>query len=477
MNSKARLSVSTITGATAVLAALLVSGCNWVDSAGTDGLAIPVTEVFLDDMPVGEVVALNEKTIGRLLTSLDTTTSVEQTFVWGELPLEEGNLESCAALPNFNTATAAGSLSEACTDAEQCSLDFERMESGDDVAEFNLRAPELKAPVGVRYQLTTTYSDGRESVSERDFCLIAINEAPVAENDTFVVLEGTREVFGADELNLLSNDSDDEDVTNDPLQILPEPLEGPTNAAFFELGEDGSFTYESSLSDIRTDQIDSFVYQVSDGVHTSSATATIRIVVINQPPELLDAIPVLSVIEGEVLLENLGLYFVDPEAGDLSYSLASATPLPDGGSLELTDEGVLSGIPDEDDVGSHVLTLIVSDGSDTLEADFSLLIEAAEADEDNTAPEYVEDTVFDQIILLGRSIRPVIPEFTDADGDILTYSIAGSSILPDGVEIDEETGIVSGRPTEVTNVRNLRIEATDPFGESAISEVFYIRVR
>jgi len=89
----------------------------------------------------------------------------------------------------------------------------------------------------------------------------------------------------------------------------------------------------------------------------------------------------------------------------------------------------------------------------------------------------VEDTVFNQIILLGRSIRPVIPEFIDPDGDTLTYAIAGNGELPDGVEIDEDTGIVSGTPTEEVNVRNLRIEATDPSGETAVSDAFYIWVR
>jgi len=471
MKTTASLSVSMVG------TCLLLSACNWVDSAGSQGVEVPVTEIFLDDTPVGSGTLLTEKTIGHFTTSRLITASVEQTFTWSEAPLEQGNLPSCADFPDFNTELAVSSLAEACTDSEQCSLNFEQIETEDDAAEFNLLVPELKAPVGVRYQLTVTDDDGRVNDTEFEICLVAINEAPVAVNDTFVVLEGEREVFAANELNLLTNDSDDVDVSNTEYRILPEPLEGPESAAFFELGEDGSFTYESSLSGIRTDQFDSFVYQLSDGVHLSTATATIRVVAINQAPELLDAIPELTVTEGEELLENLNLYFSDPEESELVFSLAADTPLPDDGTLELSEDGVLSGIPDEDDVGSHVLTLIVSDGSASVEATVTLLIEAAPVVAENSAPVFVEDTVFNQIILLGRSIRPVIPEFTDPDGDTLTYAIAGSSILPDGVEIDEDTGIVSGLPTEVTNVRNLRIEATDPFGETAVSDVFYIRVR
>ena len=258
---------------------------------------------------------------------------------------------------------------------------------------------------------------------------------------------------------------------------MAEPLEPPQSAAFFELGEDGSFTYESSLSGILTDQFDSFRYQVTDGVHVSDATATIRIVAINQAPELIDEIPVLNATEGEEFLENLSLYFADPEASELSFSLSADTPLPSAGTLELSEDGLLTGTPDEDDVGSHALTLIVSDGGTVLETDILLMIEALPVSLENLAPEYVEGTVFNQIILLGRSIRPVIPEFIDPDGDTLTYAIAGNGVLPDGVEIDEDTGIVSGTPVEEINVRNLRIEATDPFGETATSDAFFIWVR
>ncbi|MGQ7843409.1 Ig-like domain-containing protein [Granulosicoccus sp. 3-233] len=463
--------------ASAAVGCLLVSGCNWVDSAGSDG--VPITEVFLDDQPVDEAIVLNEKSIGEIATGRVGSLSGEQEFVWNPTPLAQGNLALCAEVSGFNVDLAADSLLDACTDVDDCSLEFQQVDTDEALAEFNLPVPELKASVGMRYQLTTRDSAGRESSNEYDFCLIAINEAPVAVNDTFVVLEGTRESFGADDVNLLSNDSDDIDDSNSPIVVLPEALEGPENAAFFELSPegDGSFTYESSLTGIRTDQFDSFVYQLSDGVHVSTATATIRIVAANQAPELIDPIPELTAIEGERVVENLALYFLDPEESELIFSLAEDTPLPDDGNLSLSEEGVLSGIPGEDDVGTHVLTLIVSDGGAELETDVTLEIEAAPLVPENSAPEYIEDSVFNQIILLGRSIRPVIPEFIDPDGDTLSYAIAGNGELPDGVEIDEETGIVSGLPTEETNVRNLRIEATDPSGESAVSDAFYIWVR
>lgn len=355
-------------------------------------------------------------------------------------------------------------------------MSFGVAESENDVAEFTLLVPQLKAPVGLRYELTVTDSDERVNTREFNFCLVAINEAPIAVNDTFVVLEGQRTVFGADERNLLTNDEDDVDVSNAALRILPEPAQIPANAAFFELGDDGSFTYESSLAGILNDQIDSFIYQLSDGVHVSTATATIRIVAANQSPEVIDVIPVLTATEGVPFVENLSLYFLDPEETELTFSFSAESTVPAEGTLALSPDGVLSGIADEDDVGTYELILIADDGGASVEVPITLIIDAAPVEVKNSPPEYIPGTVFGQTIELGDPIRAIIPRFTDPDDDTLTFAIVGAGVLPDGVKIDEDTGIVSGEPEEVTSVRNLRIEASDPFGESAISGLFSIRV-
>ncbi len=455
---------------------LLLVACDWVDSTGNQGF-VPQTEVFLDDAPVGGSIAILENTEARITASRDTTTVSEQDYIWSDAPLEQGNLAVCAAQDGFKPDLAAPVLSEACTDPQACSLNFEPVETSDGVAEFILRAPQLKASIGMRYDLSVEDVTGLVNKREFTFCFIAINEAPVARDDTFVVREGIREVFDDRDDNLLSNDEDDIDVSDNELSIVTEPVVAPSFAAELTLEADGSFIYESSLEDILTDQFDSFEYAVTDGELTSTAKVTLRIVARNQSPVLTDDIPLLEATEGELFTEDLAAYFSDPESVDLTFSLDDDDELPSEGTLRLSAAGVLSGIPDDDDVGTHAFTLIVSDGGREIEALVTLNIEAAPVIPQNSAPEYVEDTVFDQIILLGRFIRPVAPEFEDDDGDDLTYEIVGRSQLPTGVTIDEDTGIVSGRPAARTWVRDLRIEATDPFGESAISEPFYIRVR
>jgi hypothetical protein len=472
LNVKTRIGVWPLL---ALLGPLLVA-CNWVDSTGSQGVA-PRTEIFLDDFPIGSVKALNEQTEARIVTSSSSTTADEQTYIWSAFPLEQGKLASCEGQDGFNIVNAAGSLIDACTDPSNCSVSFEPVTTTDGVAAFVFTAPELQASVGLRFGLSVQDITGTIDTIERDFCLIAINEAPDANDDTFVIREGIREVFSASSTNLLSNDSDDIDVSNDGLHILTEPSIAPEFDSFFKLGDDGSFTYESNLVGILSDQIDTFEYILSDGVSESVATVTLRIVASNQAPEQLDYIPLLSAFAGEIFGENLSLYFADPEEGALSFSFASGGGLPVGSRLTLSNNGVLLGTPILSDVGTYLLELLISDGGREIESLITLEIVELPAAEGNTAPVYVEDTVFSQTLFLGAAISSLTPEFEDADADELKFSIFGTEELPAGVTIDADTGVISGRPLARTWVRDLLIEAIDPFGATAISDPFYIRVR
>lgn len=454
----------------------LIVACNWVDSTGSQG-AVTRTEVFLDDTPVGSAVVLNEKSQVRVVTSRGSSSTDEQTYLWDPQPLQQGALAACASQGGFNIDLAANDLEEACADSSNCSVSFERVATTDGIAEFSLNSPELNASVGMRFELTVQDSTGVIDSRDYDFCFVAINEAPDANDDTFVIREGVLEEFSIGSTNLLSNDSDDTDVSNTEFRILTEPTTAPTYARVFELGDDGSFIYESSLEGILSDQIDTFEYALTDGVFTSTARVTLRIVANNQAPNQLDEIPFLTAVVGEAFAENLSLYFIDPEEGQLSYSFATGGSLPVVSGLSLLANGVLSGTPFLQDIGSYQLQLLVSDGGREIETPITLEIVESSVAEGNTAPEYVDDTVFDQILFLGAPIRSVAPEFEDIDEDELEFSIAGTGDLPDGVAINSETGVVSGRPLARTWVRDIRVVATDPFGATAVSDSFYIRVR
>ncbi len=467
--------------ALAVMAGLLLSSCDWVDSAGDD--QAPTTEVFLDGIPIGGAIVADEGSLTRITTARQSS-SVQQVFTWSEEPLEQGALDVCADQDGFNASFAADTLQQACAAGVDCQLEFETVTTNNDndVAEFNVQIPTLDAPVGLRYELTTEDDTGRTSVEEYSLCLIAINEAPVAVDDTFSVIEGSVLEVTADSLNLLSNDSDDTDVRNTALEVLPEPLVAPEFAAQFSLGTDGSFTYESSLTDLREDQFDSFTYQLSDGVFTppdaSVAVVTIRIVAANQAPEQILPIELLEATEGEPFSVELADNFVDPENGVVTFALSPQTPLATGSGLELSTTGELEGTPTAADVGSYQLVLLVSDGSLTSEVDIALEVSPMPLVPTNSAPLFVANTVFNQTVEVGERITPVEPEFTDADMDVLRYSTASTSTprLPPGVTINTATGVISGRANVAGVYRGLRVRATDPSQRSAVSTSFTITV-
>ncbi len=464
------------------LSGIILGACDWVDSTGNQSVPAPVppsvTDVFLGDTPVGNAISINEMTTARITSTRQTASGLAQTFTWSQEPLEQGNLAACDGQEGFNRELAAGSLLEACKSAVECQLDFQISESNSsaELAQFIIEVPVLDASVGLRHELTVEDSAGNITSTEYDFCLIAVNEAPIAEDDTFVATEGTVLRVTPLTKNLLTNDSDDTDVSNTEFAIVPEALSGPEFATFFELGTDGSFTYLSSLTDLREDQLDTFAYQLSDGLFTSTAQVTIRVVASNQAPQQLRPIPVLEATEDQLFTNDLSTFFNDPESGELSFSLAPATPLAIASGLELSTDGVLSGIPDAVDVGSYALQLVVSDGGSELVADVVLEVSAAPVAVSNSDPVFILPRVSNQTITVNTPMTPITARFSDEDLDVLTYTMAGSRTLPFGITLNASTGVLSGTPRISGVFSALRIRATDPSGGSDVSNAFTLTV-
>ena len=455
----------------------LLSACDWVDSAGNQGVDPPSEELF-DDVLAGDAIALDENSATRLTLAYTSSPGLTPTFTWSPEPVEQGDLLNCASVSNYNPEFAADGLEAACTSEEDCSFDIvmQEAEEDDEAASFDLIVPQLQASVGLQYELTIDDGAGRITTREQTFCLLSINEAPDAQDDTFVVTEGAVLTTTPDTINLLSNDSDDVDVTNEPLQVLEELLTDPMHAEVFELAADGSFTYQTSLTNLEEDQLDSFEYQITDGLFVSSAKVSIRVVASNQAPQQLDTIPLQAATEGVPFSLDLAPNFEDPEGGDISFSLSPETPFVEGTGFRLSTQGVLSGTPTAADVGSYALEVIVSDGGQSTTVPVAIEVDAAPAPVPNSSPEYTPQSVLSQSVVINQAITPVRPVFTDEDEDTLTYTMAGSRILPVGVRLNANTGVVSGTPRVLGIFNGLRVRATDPSGDSALSEAFSITV-
>lgn len=439
------------------LTTLLLSSCGWVDSTGrssdepgdspfsvspaTSGAGNVGSGSAFVELPGTRVVQISEQSNLRI----EPNPQLRDAQDWTWTPAARGNpLLDCNTLGNFNTALGSNNLRAACTSGNDCEFNIEPEVNAQGQQDYNISAPRLKSPAALSYRLSGFFADGTTINEYYAFCLIAINEAPVATNNQFTVVRGeTLRVNGNDLVNLLSNVSDDVDNSNTSLQINRNPLRAPRMATEFILQTDGGFSYTAPGTISRNSEFDNFTYEVTDGVHVVTATATIRIVETNEVPVVLAAIPVLNVLNGQTVRENdpsynLATYFSDPDGSSLTFS-AMPDSLPPSGNLSLSPSGQLSGTATDEDVGDYNVTLVVFDGSNTLTQTLRLSIGADPSTLQNEAP--IISPIDTRIVEEGDRIN-INVDATDADGDDLSYSL--STDTADFLTINENNGRLRG---------------------------------
>ncbi|MBX2824430.1 MAG: putative Ig domain-containing protein [Gammaproteobacteria bacterium] len=407
----------------------MLSACDWVDSTGVQESA-PLLQ-----LEEGRVVPLTEGQARTLdpVETLDPDRDVVS-WRWNDAPVQAGALPACAAVQDFRSQLAAGSVAEACVRTNACELFFEPQVADDDGRFlFRLIPPQLKAPVGVVYQLTGIKQDGAETRANFTFCLIAVNEPPVAANDVFTVEVGSTLTVDTNGANVLSNDSDDIDVGNVPLFVETPALREPSFATAFNLRSDGGFTYTPDPSLEFTAggrRADSFDYRISDGVNTSSATVVINIVAQDKPPVLTDTEPVIDALVGIEQSVSLSDFFVDPEGAELGFAVVSG--LPDSGNFSLTPAGDIQGIAEVEDIGTWPVLVTASDAISSVDALVTLTVE-------ENLPPVAESGIPDQTLDLGdRFSFSIARFFEDPEGESLTYAVNGS-----GAAINIRTGLIT----------------------------------
>ena len=265
----------------------------------------------------------------------------------------------------------------------------------------------------------TTANGGETAISvvagSASITVAALNDAPVAINDSAVVDEGgTVTLVDSDKTTVLHNDSDAEDA-NASLTVTVET--GPANASAFTLNDDGTFSY---THDGGEDLSDSFVYRVCDAdgePACSTARATITINPVNDPP-------VISGSAGTAATEDIEYEFepdaVDPDGpsevwsrlGDDTcggsvnestgkYTFTPAGPVPIAScvvSIELCD----GGSPDECDTETATVNVAAVNDPPVRVSDRLVL------DEGETA-----------------AIGTAALQYTDPEASALTYTVSG----------------------------------------------------
>ncbi|MDO0972857.1 beta strand repeat-containing protein [Mycolicibacterium frederiksbergense] len=248
---------------------------------------------------------------------------------------------------------------------------------------------------------TYTATDGAatSSVATVSITVNAVNDAPVAVDDSFStdedsILTGT----------VLSNDTDTESDT-----ITATLVDVPTNGTL-TLNADGTFTYTPTADYNGTD---SFTYTAGDGTATSNtATVSITINAVNDAPVAED--DSFTFDEDNSLSASVLSNDSDIDGDALTATLVDG---PTNGTLTLNTDGTFTYTPDADYNGTDSFTYTVNDGTTTSSvAAVSITVTPV-----NDAPVANNDSysIGEDSTLTGN----VMSNDTDADGDTVTATL------------------------------------------------------
>lgn len=446
------------------LSATVLSACNWVDSAGGENNTAPVTEIVLEDGQSAGPLPLVEKGTARIFARSSDDDGVVRSWQWSTAPIDEGDLSECTVVPEYDSTIAATSLEAACAPGANCQIQFDLQSDTEGTAEFTMLAPELMAPVGLRYRLTTIDNDGGQSINEHVFCLLAVNDPPEAMDDNFTVLEGQTLIVTAADINLLTNDVDDDDVRNLPLRVDVAASSDPSLSRDFVLQADGGFSYSFIIDNLINDATDSFEYTVTDGENSATATANISIVATNEAPIANGSFSQLEEIAGIDFSFDFTDFFSDPEGSSLGFTVLDGS-FPESGEITFSPLGILSGAGAAIDIDEYDFTILVSDGVASTEAEVSLVILDNEDVIGRAIPdvEVVEDTNI--IVAVGNS-------FEDPEEQSLRYTLI-SDDAEVNLTINSRTGVISGFISD-TGEYEVDISASDGFNRATTTTMTFI---
>ena len=210
-----------------------------------------------------------------------------------------------------------------------------------------------------RFVYTLDDGNGGTDTASVRITVTAVNDAPVAADDTFTGDEDT-DITG----DVLADNGagTDADIDGDALTVSATLVANVANGAL-TLNTDGTFTY---TPDANFNGTDSFVYTLEDGQGgTDTATVTLTVNAVNDAPVALnDLFTTLedNAVSGDVLADN----GVNPDRDIEGDTLTvSATPVTDvaNGTLVLNTDGTFTYTPDANFNGVDRFVYTLEDGN------------------------------------------------------------------------------------------------------------------
>jgi hypothetical protein len=186
----------------------------------------------------------------------------------------------------------------------------------------------------------------------------------------------------------------------------------------------------------------------------ASISTTLQVLVTTNIAPVIPAFTVLPAKQNAAYSTTLPM-FGDYNGDALTLSVSN---LPPGMSFNAATR-VLSGTPTT--AGSWTVSYQAYDGRATTVTTFTLTVQA------NTAPN--TPSVGDKAAGVGGNVHLVLPQFTDPDGDTLSYSISN---LPPGLSFNPGSRAITGTPT-TTGTWTVTYSAADGRGGTASTTFVY----
>ena len=243
-----------------------------------------------------------------------------------------------------------------------------------------------------------------------------------------------------------------------------------TGVGTLTIGADGAYTFIPALN--YNGPVPVATYTVSDGALTDTATLTLDVTPVNDPPVAADdtgTTPEDTPISGNVLtndtdVDSSPLTVTQFVVNGTTYAAGDTATITGVGTLTIGADGAYTFVPALNYNGPvPVATYTVSDGALTDTATLTLDVTPVN---DPPVPNPDRLTIPPQSSVDGRLVFPVdtSESFFDVDGDPLTYSASG---LPPGLSINPRTGVIRGTlPNDASQQSPyvVVVTATDPDG-------------
>ena len=208
-------------------------------------------------------------------------------------------------------------------------------------------------------------------------------------------------------INVLNNDSY---LTSAPISVVVGSAENGAISV-----NNNTITY---VPNVDFNSSDSFVYTILQGDKTSSATVLVKVNPVNDAPAFGNLLSSYSYSENETAsITTITGTDVDSDVLTITLSGTDAT------SFNFSSENILSFInsPDYETRTSYSITLTVSDSTDSLSKDVSILISNI-----NDVPPVISSAATYSAAENQTGIGSV--SASDVEGDTLTYSISGTEL-------------------------------------------------